>query len=92
MRGAHVGGGAPVGPRVSGEQAGQGLGGGTTEGDDMSDWKTWPIGTAIVIGLLLGTVVGLLLDELGLWIAIGVILGAVLDGANQARRKGADRR
>lgn len=50
------------------------------------DWRDWPLGTGIVAGLLVGLVIGVLADSLGVWIAVGITFGALLDGANQARR------
>lgn len=37
-------------------------------------------GQGMAIGIVLGTVIGVLLDNMGAWLAIGVALGAGIEG------------
>lgn len=50
-------------------------------------WRSWKPGTALAIGLVLGAVLGLLLDRFGLWVSIGLMFGLIGEGAIQAARK-----
>ena len=49
--------------------------------------KRLPAGSYIVLGVLVGSVLGLLLDNFGMWLAVGVMAGSVVDGALLTRRR-----
>lgn len=53
-----------------------------------------PFGSWIIVGLLVGSVLGILLDNIGLWPMLGIIVGAIADGslASSRRRGSRDRR
>jgi len=47
------------------------------------------VGVGADLGLLIGVVIGVLTDNVGLWLALGLVFGA--GGGNAASRKGKDR-
>lgn len=52
-------------------------------------WRTWQSGTAIALGLSMGVLLGILLDNLGVWLALGVMFGAL--GEDAIRRNDSSR-
>lgn len=55
----------------------------------LSDWtsrKAWPPGSAIAVGLGLGVLLGTVLDNLGMWLALGVVFGSLGEGAIAKRK------
>ncbi len=60
--------------------------------DSRSSAPRLPVGALIGIGLLVGTVLGLVLGGLGLWIALGTIAGSIAEGWQRPRRRHGDRR
>ena len=55
---------------------------GSTIGDIFNQIKT-PRGLMLAMGIIIGTTVGSLTDNIGVWIAIGSIVGTIAEYAKQ---------
>ncbi|MCH7736497.1 MAG: hypothetical protein IH872_03745 [Chloroflexi bacterium] len=38
-----------------------------------------PTGFMVAMGIIIGTVVGALADNVGIWITVGIVIGAILE-------------
>lgn len=55
--------------------------------EDKNNEKVKTTGSGIAVGIGLGVAFGVALNNIGLWLAVGVALGAAWDSQNKAKKK-----